>query len=88
MAEIFNLDDYRETQFGSAFAINTFLLNISASNLNRISEKESELIELINDIRPAVDRYFDHLHTITDIDQMINLLQNAFVFLNKETPTS
>lgn len=86
MSNIIYIDDFKEPQLNSAiYKEIKFFKHISANNNSVGINKVNELQELIGDLMPVVDKYFDQLHSMNDIDDLINSLQRVFVFLNQET---
>jgi hypothetical protein len=86
MSNIIYLDDFKEPPLNSAlYKEIRFFEHISANNNSVGINKANELHELVCDLMPVVDKYFDQLHSMNDIDDLINSLQRVFVFLNQET---
>lgn len=86
MSNIIYIDDFIEPHLNSAvYKEIKFFKHISANKNSVGINKVNELQELIGDLMPVVDKYFDQLHSMNDIDDLINSLQRVFVFLNQET---
>lgn len=86
MSNILYLDDFKKTHLSSGFCIETRFFEHMSANQNTCEEndKEDELRELVNDLLPIYNEYLDKIHSTTDIGELTETLQRAFVFLNQE----
>ncbi len=86
MSNVVFIDDFKEKTYELGISFETELYSGIAANMNdaQVIPKKQELSSLVSDLHPVVNKYFDQLHNIRDIDELIESLQRAFVFLNKE----
>lgn len=85
MSNILYLDDFKTFTLNVSLPIETRFFEHKSANNNSVDiDKIYELNELVNDLTPVINRYVDQLHAITDVDELIDILQRIFVFLNTE----
>lgn len=93
MSNILYLDDFKKTHLSSGFFIETRFFEHTSANENtnwsfnntcEENDKEDELKELVNDLLPLYNNYIDKLQSMSDISELTETLQRAFVFLNQE----
>lgn len=86
MSNILYFDDFREKHINNALSFETRFFEHTSANNNSVGvDKICELHELHSDLMPVISKYFDQLHNITDLDELIDSLQRVFVFLSQET---